>query len=153
MHIKFKNGVVETYPYSPEQLRKDNPQTSFPLVISDALLNEYGVYKVEATPIPEVDHTKTVEEALPQLVNGVWKQVWNITNASQEEIQKRVEKESSKVKTLRNYKLNECDWVIVRSNEIDVPNLHDWKLYRQMLRDIPQQPGFPWNINWPVEPK
>lgn len=142
-----------TYPYSVEQLKKDNPQVSFPALISDALLAEYGVYKVEVTPMPESDYTKNVKEEIPQLINGVWKQVWSVTNATQEEIQQRTAKEADKVKALRNSKLAECDWVIVRSNEIDVPNLHDWKLYRQMLRDIPQQSGFPWNIDWPVEPK
>lgn len=27
-----------------------------------------------------------------------------------------------------------------------------WRDYRQALLDVPQQEGFPWNINWPVEP-
>jgi Phage tail assembly chaperone protein len=32
-------------------------------------------------------------------------------------------------------------------------NVDDWKTYRQALRDIPQQPGFPANIVWPTRPK
>ena len=28
----------------------------------------------------------------------------------------------------------------------------DWTTYRQALRDIPAQSGFPTNITWPVEP-
>ena len=27
-----------------------------------------------------------------------------------------------------------------------------WKTYRQALRDVPQQEGFPTNITWPTEP-
>jgi len=27
-----------------------------------------------------------------------------------------------------------------------------WRTYRQSLRDIPAQSGFPTNITWPVEP-
>tara|TARA_R110000782_G_scaffold67464_1_gene136244 strand:+ start:677 stop:952 length:276 start_codon:yes stop_codon:yes gene_type:complete len=28
----------------------------------------------------------------------------------------------------------------------------DWTTYRQALRDIPAQAGFPTNVTWPVEP-
>ena len=27
-----------------------------------------------------------------------------------------------------------------------------WKTYRQLLRDVPAQSGFPTNVTWPVEP-
>jgi hypothetical protein len=27
-----------------------------------------------------------------------------------------------------------------------------WSVYRQALRDVPQQPGFPLKIDWPVAP-
>ncbi len=27
-----------------------------------------------------------------------------------------------------------------------------WRTYRQALRDVPAQSGFPTNVNWPVEP-
>ena len=29
----------------------------------------------------------------------------------------------------------------------------DWRTYRQALRDIPAQAGFPTTINWPVKPE
>jgi len=32
-------------------------------------------------------------------------------------------------------------------------NVEAWKAYRQQLRDVPQQPGFPENINWPTPPE
>jgi hypothetical protein len=28
----------------------------------------------------------------------------------------------------------------------------DWRTYRQSLRDVPAQSGFPTNVTWPVEP-
>nr|DAT00194.1 MAG TPA: tail assembly chaperone protein [Caudoviricetes sp.] len=27
-----------------------------------------------------------------------------------------------------------------------------WAIYRQRLRDIPQQEGFPFNVVWPTKP-
>jgi hypothetical protein len=29
----------------------------------------------------------------------------------------------------------------------------DWAKYRQALRDLPEQPGFPFEVTWPEEPK
>lgn len=82
MYAKLNNGTIEKYPYSINELRKDNPQTSFPKDIPSALLNEYGVVAVEQTNAPKVDLDKDVVEGLPQLVNGTWKQNWVITNAT-----------------------------------------------------------------------
>ncbi|MEX3929804.1 phage tail assembly chaperone [Paraburkholderia sp. BR10936] len=31
--------------------------------------------------------------------------------------------------------------------------LDGWKAYRQALRDVPQQPGFPFEIDWPQAPE
>lgn len=28
-----------------------------------------------------------------------------------------------------------------------------WRVYRQALLDVPQQPGFPWDVQWPVPPQ
>lgn len=30
--------------------------------------------------------------------------------------------------------------------------VNEWSAYRQKLRDIPQQEGFPFNIEWPTSP-
>ena len=29
----------------------------------------------------------------------------------------------------------------------------EWAVYRQALRDVPEQSGFPWDIEWPVKPE
>lgn len=88
MHIKLNNGVPENYTIG--QLRKDNPQTSFPSTIPESLLNEYGVFKVEKANYPKVGFDKNVTEGKPELVNGVWKQVWLVSDASYEEHLARV---------------------------------------------------------------
>jgi hypothetical protein len=84
MYIKLNNGVVEKYPYSISELRKDNPQVSFPSDVPESLLAEYGVYSVEPTEKPANDISKLVMETSPELINGVWKQVWEITNLPSE---------------------------------------------------------------------
>ena len=44
------------------------------------------------------------------------------------------------------------DWVVVKSLENGHAVPSAWAEYRQALRDIPQQAGFPDAINWPVAP-
>lgn len=40
----------------------------------------------------------------------------------------------------------------VRWNSLTAEQQQAWLEYRQALLDIPQQPGFPDNIEWPVQP-
>ena len=90
MYILAPNGTAETYPYSIGQLRKDNPQTSFPKNPTEQLLAAYGVYPVAATERPEYDPiTHDLAEAAPALAGGVWTQVWAVTPASPEEVEQR----------------------------------------------------------------
>tara|TARA_R110001632_G_scaffold204225_2_gene327687 strand:+ start:173 stop:469 length:297 start_codon:yes stop_codon:yes gene_type:complete len=50
----------------------------------------------------------------------------------------------------RNAKLTACDWTQAADAPVDQAA---WATYRQSLRDIPSQAGFPNAINWPVEPE
>jgi len=86
MYIKLKNNQIEQYPYSINKLRQDNKDTSFPEKMSDERLVEWNVFSVIQTEYPQVDFTKNVEEGEPQLVDGTWTQVWNVTDKSQSEI-------------------------------------------------------------------
>lgn len=62
---------------------------------------------------------------------------------------KRKEVTAEQVRQQRDRLLAECDW---RSLP-DAPGDRDaWLEYRQQLRDITQQTGFPDNIQWPTLP-
>ncbi|MBT5796771.1 MAG: hypothetical protein HOI09_05210 [Porticoccaceae bacterium] len=52
------------------------------------------------------------------------------------------------VRAERNTKLAESDW---RASQ-DVTMSDAWRTYRQALRDVPAQSGFPTNVTWPIEP-
>lgn len=152
MHILAINGVVEKASYSIGQLRKDNPNTSFPRNPTDELLAEWNVFPVKPTPGPSVDYTKNVKEGIPIKQGNDWVQVWEVTDATQEEIADRIDQKSRQVRSERDQKLAETDWIITKSIEVSVLNLSDWKAYRQALRDIPEQNGFPLNVSWPQKP-
>lgn len=52
----------------------------------------------------------------------------------------------------RNRLLSETDWVVTMHTErgTNIPAV--WELYRQALRDITSQGGFPYTIEWPTKP-
>ena len=151
MHVKLTNGQPEKY--SIGQLRRDNPQVSFPKNIPDATLAEYDVYPLTATDRPQVDHTKNVIEGTPALVEGVWVQVWEVSEASPEEIGKRTEDQARSVRSDRDYRLQETDWVVIKAYERGENIQAEWELYRQALRDITAQESFPYSVGWPTKPE
>jgi hypothetical protein len=48
--------------------------------------------------------------------------------------------------------LRACDWVVLRAYEADERVPEAWAAYRQALRDVPSQEGFPDSVNWPQAP-
>jgi hypothetical protein len=72
--------------------------------------------------------------------------------AAQQEAAYKAQKDAEQaasVRAARNSKLAECDWTQLADSTADKPA---WATYRQALRDVTSQTGFPWNVTWPVEP-
>ena len=63
------------------------------------------------------------------------------------------EQPKKEVRTTRDRLLTETDWVVVKHNELGTPIPQEWLDYRQALRDITEQSGFPDNVEWPQEPE
>lgn len=53
----------------------------------------------------------------------------------------------------RDAKLSETDYLVVPDYPISEENLAEVKAYRQALRDITEQTGFPKDVIWPDVPK
>jgi hypothetical protein len=61
------------------------------------------------------------------------------------------EQKSLEVRAERNTKLTASDWTQGK----DIPDnvSSSWAVYRQALRDITSQAGFPWSVQWPTQPE
>jgi len=151
MHVLINNGNVEKYPYTIGNLRKDNPNTSFPKKPSDALLEDFGMFRVAKVDRPAYDDTKNIAEGTPVLTDGVWTQVWNVTDASAEQIEERSESKSLHVRAERDDKLSQTDFYALS----DVTMSAEMTTYRQALRDITDHENFPYleESDWPVQPE
>lgn len=148
MFAKVNNGQLVKYPYTLGMLRKENPNVSFPKNISDQILDQFNVVRVISTPRPEFDHTKDFSVTAEHVVGG-WKEKWVATDLSAEAIANRTSLQETLIREQRDQLLSDSDWTQVA----DVPvNKTEWATYRQALRDVPSQDGFPWSVNWPTKP-
>jgi hypothetical protein len=59
---------------------------------------------------------------------------------------------ADEARSLRNNLLVETDWIVIKSYERGQNIPAEWELYRQALRDITEQTGFPYEVTWPTKP-
>ncbi len=147
MYLRIINNEIN-YPYSLQTLREDNPHSSFPSEMTESLMNEFNMFEVRPTPKPN-NYTKNISEGTPLLVEGVYYQNWEVTDASSEEINLRIESKWDEIREIRNSLLQECDWT--QLGDIPSETKEIWTIYRQNLRDITNQSN-PFSIEWPVKP-
>ena len=156
--------------HSQGEIRKLNPNTSLPRVWDANVCEALGIDPVFETPKPEITgYTQAVRDGVEQDTNGNWVQAWAVvsmfseytdnegvvhTVAEQEAAyQARLDEEAANdVRTSRDAKLEESDWMVIRSAETGVALDSNWATYRQALRDITDQDGFPHTITWPTKP-
>jgi hypothetical protein len=140
---------VIRYPYTLPDLRLDTPGTSFPIEIDDAIAASFGVVPVKPTTPPLETHTINLERTAV-LKDGIWVEKWLELPATEQQIKERTASCANNVRQKRNQLLAECDWTQLA----DAPTLASasWTAYRQALRNVPEQQGFPWNITWPKTP-
>jgi hypothetical protein len=143
MYAKIINNEVVKCPYTLLDLQQDNPNTSFSEVLTESVLASYNVVTVVETAPPEIDHKTQQLYFVIQNIEGKWVQVWNAQNLLQDQAE-------SNVRGYRDELLSESDWTQVADAPVDQAA---WATYRQALRDIPQQAGFPWNVEWPSKPE
>lgn len=155
MFVKVTNGQVEKFPYTIGDLRRDNPKTSFPKQVPEALLSEYGVYPATIDSKPSFDgrSQRLAQDALPQNTAKGWVIGWTVVEKTAEQVQEYDDKTAKAVRTQRDRLLAETDWLVIMHTEKGTNIPAEWELYRQALRDITSQEGFPFSVEWPTKPE
>jgi hypothetical protein len=152
MHVKITNGSVDTYPYNVGQLRRDNPNTSFPKQIPSEMLESYGIYTVVYTDMPSIDdRTQKIEQdATPSLVDGAWTIGWTTSSKTAEDTQAWDDSIAASNRGQRDGLLANTDWMALS----DVTMNTEMTTYRQALRDITTHTNWPnlEDADWPTKP-
>jgi hypothetical protein len=154
--VKTSNGQIEQFPYTLGDLRRDNQNTSFPKKIGDAILASYGIYHVMPETQPEYDslvqtlvrdpephnnETAVNEETGETYKTGRWVIGYTVNNKPQDQAE-------TNVRNKRDRLLSDTDWMALSDNTMST----EMATYRQALRDITAQEGFPYSVIWPTKP-
>lgn len=153
MLIQLEDNQPKEYPVAPENFRMLFPKVSFPGYLTPSDVEPYGFGLYAYTPKPEVGRYEKVVESSPQKNSeGIWVQQWLVVEMSEDEKLIVNNNKEDDIRGLRNYRLLSSDWTHLLDNNLTSDQKNAWILYRQSLRDISEQSGFPWDINWPIEP-
>jgi hypothetical protein len=150
-----------------QQLRADNPNISFPQVLTPEIIDSFGYDPVlegpQPTLVPPYQYAQrngVVEvegQWFTHYIAGPVFQDYTDDEGIVHTAAKQYEaycftKDAEHAKAVRddrNRKLAECDWTQLPDAPV---NAAAWAGYRQALRDITNQPSFPWDIIWPEQP-
>ncbi len=127
MLIKITNGVPIQYTIG--QLRRDNPQTSFPKDVPNEILTSYDVYPVKRKPAPPYNElTQTIRIIDPVEIDGEWTQKWEIIDLP---IDQQIENLKSERATAY---AQEADSLFFKAQR-DEAELTEWEDKVQEIRD------------------
>ena len=152
---------------SEQEFRAMFPNTSMPKPLTEAIINSFGGDVVfEGPQATGGDHYQYSQGAGVEQINGKWYTKYvlgpiftdttaedgTVTTAAEQEAAYKAMKDAEQaksVRTQRGEKLKDTDWTQVADAPVDKAV---WATYRQALRDVTAQAGFPWTITWPTEP-
>lgn len=149
--MAYINTTTGDYPLSAADVRAAHSNTSFPSEVAgfEAALVGMGYAVVQQVPEPAITYTQNIAEGAPAESDGTYQQTWVISNASAEEVAERTARQSVDIRQERNQRLADCDWTQLPDAPVDAAA---WATYRQELRNVTSQAGFPWEVNWPAVP-
>ena len=117
--------------------------------LTEDFINQYGGDVVFEGPQATPTRYQIAYRDGVYLSDGKWFTKYSVADIDADGIAAVDEVQAKNVREQRNAKLAACDWTQLT----DAPlNSSVWATYRQALRNVPAQSGFPWDITWPTEP-
>lgn len=105
MYIKINTQTKEVleYPYRFTKIFEEHPNTSFPKLIAEDLLADYGIYLVSQSGLPEYDPlTQMVQETSPvwNEEKQCYRQTFEVVPITEEQYQQAVRSQIMKLETM-----------------------------------------------------
>lgn len=131
------------------EFRSLHSNTSFPPQLTVELLDSFGADPVLNGPQAQPTRYQVAFRDGVEEINGQWFTKFSVADMDADAIASLDARQADSVRAERNRKLTASDWTQVADAPVDKAA---WAAYRQGLRDVPSQAGFPWDVTWPVEP-
>jgi len=132
------------------EFRAAFPNTSFPEQLTVGLIGDMGFDVVLEGPQAQPTRYQTAFRDGVEEINGKWFTKYSVTDMDDETKAAKDAEQAKSMRVTRNAKLAESDWTQLADSP---ENKAAWATYRQALRDIPTQAGFPWEVQWPTQPE
>ena len=159
--FRHTSGAIKT----ELEIRNENPNTSFPIVISSSTMLELGyspIFPVTA-PTPSAKTKVVVRDGIEQDSKKNWVYKWKEqdrfsdiedgkTKAEQDaEYQTQLDNiQKDALRVERDPLLAEADWQIHKIEDAN-GDTSAWRTYRQKLRDITKASDI-YDVTWPTKP-
>jgi hypothetical protein len=135
--------------------------------LTEEFINQYGGDIVLEGPQATGNHYQYSQRSGVEQINGKWYTKYILgpvftdtpatdtepaKTAAEQEAAYHAAKDAEQAKSVRETrttKLAESDWTQLTDAPV---NSALWATYRQALRNVPTQTGFPWDITWPDAP-
>ena len=152
------------------QFRSEFSSVSFPKVLTPAIIEAYGYDPIlegpQATTVPPYQYSQ--RDGVVE-VDGQWFTHYiagpvftdytddeGVVHTASEQYEAycfgKDAEQGKSVRDDRNKRLADCDWTQLIDSPLDADAKVAWQLYRETLRMVPEQTGFPWNVEWPPVP-
>lgn len=131
------------------EFRASHPNTSFPPQLTAELLDSMGADVVFEGAQAQPTRYQTAFRNGVEQVNGKWYTKYSVAEMDQETKDALDAQQAALIRSQRTQKLAESDWTQVADAPVDKAA---WAVYRQALRDVTTQTGFPWEVTWPAQP-
>ena len=169
-------GAVKTQ----GEIRRSMPNTSLPRVWTADICEFLGIDPVLAAPAPAPSGEYKVvnRNGVTQDANGNWVEAYTerdmfsdytrtdvaedgtetevtVTKAEQEAAYtaNKDAEAATAVRAERDKLLASCDWMAIKAFEAGSTLSAEWATYRQALRDVTAQEGFPLDVTYPDKPE
>ena len=130
---------------SDRQIRKANPNTSFPSTFSSSVLTDFGLLILDFDAKPAINDSQKVIEGDIEVRDDVAYQTYTVADKSAEKLASELDGKKASVRIQRNDKLSKTDWAVLPDSPLPTDGKTVYENYRNALRDVPAQAGFPDN--------
>lgn len=154
MEIRIKSTGAVMFESELRQYLKDNNGPSFDRLTPEVL------EAIDADPVFEGPQPTTsgpyeyvARQGVEQQSDGKWYTKYVVQTLDDVGKAAKDEEVKKSVRVNRDRMISDTDWMVVKALESGTPVADEIKTYRQALRDVPAQAGFPHNVQWPNKPE
>jgi hypothetical protein len=135
IYNKFTNQIISSGHCLDQDFENQIVPDNCLIIEGESNLQTHYIKNGEIEQIPINNNPNMVFDT----ISGNWKEDQNLTIQN--------------IKNKRYKLLINSDWTQLPNNPLTLEKQQAWAVYRQQLRDIPQQSGYPTNVIWPTQPE